>query len=77
MHLTNTAINVENKGVAADVFTKLSSEVMEWICKRDRRGNDLQEKINEACRATIIGILPKMLTFFTEEADCSFTCTAE
>jgi predicted RNA-binding protein len=50
IHLTNTAINVENKGVLTEAFAKKSSEVIEMIMNRDRRGVDLHEKINEAVR---------------------------
>lgn len=60
-HLTNTAINVMNRSVSADTFTRKSSEVINQIISQDTNAGELWEKICDASRAVIIGILPKIL----------------
>jgi hypothetical protein len=69
MHLTNTAINIENSEEPPSEFTKLASEVLREIARRDPRGVNLWEKICEACRSVIIGIFPTILNNLPKKCD--------
>lgn len=69
MHLTNTAINIGNSKEPPSKFTKLASEVFETISKRYRKGDQLWERICEACRAVIIGIYGSILHNLPKKCD--------
>lgn len=69
MHLTNTAINIENSDEPPSAFTKLASGVLEEIAKRDKRGRFLWKKICEASRAVIIGIYGAILHNLPKKCD--------
>ena len=69
MHLTNTAINIENSDEPPSAFTKLASEVLGDIAKRDKRGAKLWQKICEASRAVIIGIYGSILHNLPRKCD--------
>lgn len=69
IHLTNTAINIENSKEPPSKFTKLASEVFETISKRYRKSDQLWEKICEACRAVIIGIYGSILNNLPKKCD--------
>ena len=69
MHLTNTAINIENSDEPPSAFTKLASEVLGDIAKRDKRGAKLWQKICEASRAVIIGIYGSVLHNLPRKCD--------
>ena len=69
MHLTNTAINIENSDEPPSAFTKLASGVLEEIEKRDKRGRFLWKKICEASRAVIIGIYGAILHNLPKKCD--------
>ncbi|EAY04079.1 Tubulin-tyrosine ligase family protein [Trichomonas vaginalis G3] len=61
MHLTNTAINVENGAVDASVFTKKATDILQIIENQHHNRDIIWERISECARAVIIGILPKVL----------------
>lgn len=61
MHLTNTAINVENGNVDASVFTKKATEILQLIDKQHHNRDIIWEKICNCTRAVIIGVLPKII----------------
>lgn len=62
IHLTNTAINIENSKVSPEVFTKKFTETLDYIDDKYHNKDLLWNKICECCRGCIIAILPKLLT---------------
>jgi len=63
IHLTNTAINVENGLQDPSTFTLKASDVLQKINDDTGRKDEIWEKICECSRAAIIGITPKLLSF--------------
>ena len=62
IHLTNTAINVENSEAPPDTFTKKASIILEEISRSHKKGPLLWNKIKDCVKAVIIGIIPKVVT---------------
>lgn len=69
MHLTNTAINIENSKESPLKFTKLASEVLDTISKRYHNGDQLWNRICEVCRAVIIGLYGAILNNLPKKCD--------
>jgi len=62
IHLTNTAINVENTKESPETFTKKASVILEEIERTHRKGKYIWNRVKEAVRAVIVGIVPKVVT---------------
>jgi hypothetical protein len=69
VHLTNTAINVENSAEPPTQFTKLASEVLQEIAALHPRGATLWDRICEVCRSSIIGIYAPILHNLPKKCD--------
>ena len=69
MHLTNTAINVENGDAKPEDFTKKASEVFEIIHKSHPEGHELWSRICACGRAVVIAILPKLISLFPKQRE--------
>ena len=69
MHLTNTAINVENGDAKPEDFTKKASEVFEIIHRTHPEGNELWNRICACGRAVVISILPKLISLFPRQRE--------
>jgi hypothetical protein len=69
VHLTNTAINVENSDEPPSAFTRLASEVLEEMISLDPRAETLWGRICEVCRAVIIAIYPAVLHNLPKKCD--------
>ena len=72
IHLTNTAINVENGNVDASVFTKKATDVFNTIEKDTHRMDEVWKKICNCTRAVIIGILPKLISILPRKKTLLF-----
>ena len=69
-HLTNTAINVENGNIDPSEFTKKFTDTMKLIIQKSPiKGNMLWNKICNATRAVILGVLPIMLGSLPTKSD--------
>jgi hypothetical protein len=69
MHLTNTAINIENSEEPPSSFTKLATEVLQDLEELDERGQVLWNKICDASRSVIIGLFPTILHNLPKKCD--------
>lgn len=69
MHITNTAINIENSDEPPSAFTKKASEVLNDISKQRLDGKFLWDKICEVCRAVVIGLYPTIINTIPKEME--------
>lgn len=69
MHLTNTAINVENGQAKAEDFTKKASEIINNILKTHPEGKELWPRICKCARAVVISILPRLISLLPKQRD--------
>jgi hypothetical protein len=69
MHLTNTAINLENSDEPPSTFTKLATEVLEELKLIDERAVGLWERICHACRAVIVALYPSLIHNLPRKCD--------
>ena len=67
IHLTNTAINVENGHCDASVFTRKASEVFDMIEKKSHNRDVLWAKICNCARAVIFAVIPKLFTILPKK----------
>ena len=67
MHLTNTAINIENSNEPPSSFTKPASGVFETLERRGLR--HIWDDVVEVCRAVIIGIYGATLNNLPKKCD--------
>lgn len=69
LHITNTAINVENVASQNTNFTRPASEVIADIKVADEKGIMLWEKIKNASLLTILAIYPQIISSVAENAN--------